>query len=356
MTSGPAKTSKASGAELAGFYDRIGDHNLAPLWEVIHKLVARTPVTKAVPHLWRYEALRPYLIESGSLITAKEAERRVLVLENPALRGLSQVVDTLYAGLQLILPGEVAPAHRHTPSALRFIIEGTQAFTAVDGEKTYMDPGDFVITPNWAWHDHGHEGDAPMIWLDGLDLPIVHFLAATFAETYGDDQFPTNTPPGYTLARYGNNMRPVTDKYDQLVSPIFSYPYTRTREALALMEKTQDWDPAFGLKMEFLNPLSGAPAMPTMSTFMQLLPKGFTSMPYQATEHAVYSVVEGSGRVAVGEGEAATVLAWGPKDHFAIPGWCKHRLEADEEAVLFSFSDQVVQQKLGLWRERRGQG
>jgi len=351
MTSG---TSKASGETLAAFYERIGAHNLAPLWEVIHKLVARTPVTRAVPYLWRYEDVRPYLLESGGLITAKEAERRVLVLENPALRGLSQVVDTLYAGLQLILPGEVAPAHRHSPSALRFIIEGSQAFTAVDGEKTYMAPGDFVITPNWAWHDHGHEGDGPMVWLDGLDLPIVHFLAATFAESYGEDRYPTNRPSGYTRARYGTNMRPVTDKYDQLVSPIFSYPYGATREALARMEKTQDWDSAFGLKMEYINPLNGGPAMPTMSTFMQLLPKDFKSTPYRASEHAVYSVVEGHGRVVVGEGEQATTLEWGPKDHFAMPGWCRHRFEADDEAVLFSFSDQVVQQKLELWREQRG--
>ena len=354
MTHAPRDTGKANTKALDGFYERIGEHNLAPLWEVIHKLVARTPITKAVPHLWPYAVLRPYLMESGGLITAKQAERRVLVLENPALRGLSKVVDTLYAGLQLILPGEVAPAHRHTPSALRFIIEGDRAFTAVNGEKTYMAPGDFVITPNWAWHDHGHEGDGPMVWLDGLDLPIVHFTTATFAENYGEDQYPTNAPPGYTRARYGNNMRPVTDKYDQLVSPIFSYPYERTREALALMEKTQDWDDVFGLKMEYLNPLNGGPAMPTMSTFMQLLPKGFKGKSYQTTEHAIYSVVEGHGRVEVGTGRGTQVLSWGPKDHFVIPGWCPHRFGADEEAVLFSFSDQVMQQKLELWREHRG--
>ena len=99
------------------------------------------------------------MMESGGLITAKEAERRVLILENPGLPGQSRITNSLFAGLQMILPGEVAPAHRHTPSALRFIIEGHGAYTAVEGERTLMEPGDFVITPPWTWHDHGNESD-----------------------------------------------------------------------------------------------------------------------------------------------------------------------------------------------------
>ncbi len=339
--------------ERTAFYERIGEHKMAPLWEVIHKLVAKQPITKSVPFLWVYETVRPFLMESGGLITAKEAERRVLVLENPALTGESRTVDTLYAGLQLILPGEVAPAHRHTPSALRFIVEGSGAYTAVDGEKTYMEPGDFIITPSWAWHDHGHEGEGPMVWLDGLDIPIVHFLASTFAETYPQDQFPTNAPPGYTLARYGQNMKPVDDRYDEPTSPIFSYPYKRARETLQRMQETGDLDPCFGVKMEYLNPLTGGPAMPTMSTYLQALPAGFQSVPYRATDHAVYSVVEGHGRILFGHDDEKRAFDWRPKDHFVVPGWYEHRFEADEDAVLFSFSDRVVQKKLGLWREQR---
>ena len=340
-------------AARAAFYDRIGGQAMAPLWEVFHQLVARAPVTRAVPHLWRYADVRPYILESGVLITAKEAERRVLVLENPALKGLSQIADTLYAGLQLILPGEVAPAHRHTPAALRFIVEGTGAYTAVDGEKTWMEPGDFVITPSWSWHDHGHAGDAPVVWLDGLDLPLVHYLAATFAESYRDDQFPPTTPPGYTLARYGANMKPVTDTYDKPTSPIFSYPYARARAALAAMQASRDLDPCFGVKMEYLNPLTGAPAMPTLSTFLQLLPAGFATAPYRATDHAVYSVVEGTGRTTARRGDTTVTLEWAPQDHFVVPGWYEHTITADADAVLFSFSDRVVQQTLGLWREVR---
>lgn len=344
---------ETAAAARAAFYDRIGGHAMAPLWEVFHKLVARQPVTRAVPHCWRYADVRPYILESGDLITAKEAERRVLVLENPALAGTSQAVDTLYAGLQLILPGEVAPAHRHTPAALRFIVEGTDAYTAVDGEKTWMAPGDFVITPSWSWHDHGHEGDGPVVWLDGLDIPLIHYLATNFAESYPGDRFPANTPPGYTAARYGANMKPVTDTYDKPTSPIFCYPYAPARAALAAMQAGQDLHACFGVKMEYLNPLTGGPAMPTMSTFLQLLPGGFSSLPYRATDHAVYSVVEGTGTVTLGSGDAAVTYGWGPKDHFVVPGWFEHTFTADSDAVLFSYSDRVVQQTLGLWREDR---
>jgi gentisate 1,2-dioxygenase len=149
---------------------------MTPLWEVLSALVPPQPRSPAQAALWRYAELREHVLEAGRLISAEEAERRVLILENPALPGSSQITQTLYAGLQLIMPGEVAPAHRHTQSALRFIVEGSGAYTAVDGEKTIMQPGDFVITPSWTWHHHGHDASEPMVWLDGLDIPLTHFF------------------------------------------------------------------------------------------------------------------------------------------------------------------------------------
>ena len=135
-------------AERQAFYDRIAPANLAHLWEQLHSLVTPEPATSCVPALWRYEEIRPHLMQAGGLITAQEAQRRVLILENPGLKGHATITGSLFAGLQLILPGEVAPAHRHTQSALRFIIEGHGAYTAVDGERTAMQPADFVITPS----------------------------------------------------------------------------------------------------------------------------------------------------------------------------------------------------------------
>ena len=172
------------------FYDRISHHDLAPLWEVLGALVPPTPATPCVPALWKYRDIRSYVMEAGELISAAEAERRVLVLENPALRGASSITHTLYAGLQLILPGEIAPSHRHTQSALRFIVEGTGAYTAVDGERVTMHPGDFIITPSWTWHDHGNPGADPVVWLDGLDVPMVAFFDAGFMERYPEAMQP----------------------------------------------------------------------------------------------------------------------------------------------------------------------
>src|SRR5687767_12027157 len=189
-------TQPAATAEREAFYKRIDRHNLAPLWESLAALVPREPQTPCVPALWRYDVVREHLMESGRLITAREAERRVLVLENPGMRGASSITHTLYAGLQLILPGEVAPSHRHTQSALRFVVEGEGAYTAVDGERVTMRPGDFIVTPSWTFHDHGNPGSEPVVWLDGLDIPMVAFFDAGFAERYPEEVQPENKSPG----------------------------------------------------------------------------------------------------------------------------------------------------------------
>src|SRR4051812_49719986 len=165
-------------------YRRMDKHNTAPLWEVLHALVPDTPVTRCKPYLWKYKDVRPYITEAGKLITAKEAIRRVLVLENPGMRGESCITQSLYAGLQLILPGEIAPSHRHSQSALRFIVEGAGAYTAVDGERTTMYPGDFIITPSWTFHDHGNPGNEPVVWMDGSATGTADSFAAHFNKAY----------------------------------------------------------------------------------------------------------------------------------------------------------------------------
>jgi len=333
----------------ADFYARIEPHHMAPLWEVLHGLVIPEPKPKAVPALWRYDDLRRFVLEAGGLITAKEAERRVLILENPGLKGRSAITNTLYAGLQLILPGEVAPSHRHTQTALRFVIEGEGAYTAVDGEKTLMQPGDFVITPTWTWHDHGNDSDQPMVWMDGLDIPLIQTLDASFAERMGDDTQPLTRPAGDSPARYGMGLLPVDHQPRRRTSPIFNYPYARTRESLETLRRAEAWDACHGLKMKYVNPATGDYAMPTMATFMQLLPKGFDGAEYRSTDGTVYTVVEGSGRTRIGDHD----FEWGPRDIFVVPSWAKHAHRAVEDAVLFSFSDRPVQQKLDLWREWR---
>lgn len=336
------------------YYDQIAEYDLSPLWEVNKRLVTPEPVIEAKPHLWDYDAIRASLMRSGELITTKEAQRRVLILENPGLDHSHRITESLFGGLQLIMPGEIAPAHRHSPAALRFIMEGEGAYTAVSGERSYMKPGDFIITPAWAWHDHGHEGDEPVVWLDGLDIPMVAAFGPLFFEMYPDDVAPASVPPGDSLARYGANMRPVGQGWSKLESPIFNYPYDRSREALEQLRRDSDWDPCCGLKLQYVNPTTGGSAMPTIATFLQLLPKGFKGESWRTTEGMVYSPTEGSGRVIVQNGDETVTMEWKEKDIFCVPCWMPHRLEAYEDAVLFSFSDRAAQEKLGIWREIRG--
>ena len=339
------------------FYDAIKQHNMIPLWEVLHALVPSAPNTPCLPAHWKYSDVRPYLMQSCQLITAEEAVRRVLILENPALRGQSCITQSLYAGLQVIMPGEVAPSHRHTQSALRFVVEGHGAYTAVDGERTQMQPGDFIITPSWTWHDHGHHGhevDAPVVWLDGLDIPMLRFFDAGFAENGSALSQEVTKPEGINIHKYGANMLPV--RHDAPIgqtSPIFSYPYTRTREALHHLEQHEEVDAWDGVKLRYINPATGGPPMPTMATFMQRLPAGFSSKPYRQTDGAVFSVVEGYGSISVEHQGNAVVYQFGPRDHFVIPSWHTAQMSSPSGCVLFSFSDQPVHQSLGIHREER---
>src|SRR5436309_12469944 len=174
--------------ERRAFYEKIDGENLSALWNNMAALITPEPHSPCRAFLWRFDAIRERMIEAGALISAKEAERRVLVLENPGLRGQSKITTSLYAGVQLVVPGDIAPAHRHSQSALRFVLEGKGAYTAVDGERSAMEPGDFVITPSMTWHDHSNETDKPMFWLDRLDIPMVQFFDCSFAEGAKDDQ------------------------------------------------------------------------------------------------------------------------------------------------------------------------
>lgn len=335
-------------------YRDMDRFHLTPLWEVLHALVPPKPNTACVPALWKYDEVRPFLMRAGDAITAEEAVRRVLILENPALRGQSCITQSLYAGLQLILPGEVAPSHRHTQSALRFIVEGSGAYTAVDGERTTMQPGDFIITPSWTWHDHGHEADGPVVWLDGLDIPMLRFFDAGFAQNDTSKSQKVTRAEGTSFARYGHNMAPVRHEPPfGKTSPIFSYPYARSREALDELERHAPIDPCDGVKLRYVNPLTGGWTMPTIGTFMQRLPAGFRGQGWRQTDGAVYSVVEGEGEVVISSDRGEQRYAFGPRDHFVVPSWHTARLASSQGCVLFSFSDRPVHEALGIHREER---
>ncbi len=335
-----------------GYYDRLDAASSAPLWERLSDLVRKVPESAADPAYWDYDGtMRSLLLDAGDLISAEEAERRVLILENPALKGSSAITRTLYAGLQLVLPGEIAPAHRHTQSALRFIVEGSGAHTAVDGEKFTMTPGDLILTPGWSWHDHGNESPSPIVWLDGLDIPIVQFLDASFAEAGHSAAQTLCKPEGDNQARFGENMAPFGRKSAEPSSRLMHYKYAAARAAVMAYAKGCAVDDRHGYKLQYTNPADGGHILPTIGAYLQHLPRGFRSTASRQTDGAVYSVVEGKGEARIGQ----SVFRWKPRDLFVVPSWAELELRADDDSILFSFSDRPVHEKLGLLRETAGQ-
>jgi gentisate 1,2-dioxygenase len=323
-------------SQREAFYARIDRFHLAPLWTRLKALVPREPSPGAVACRWRYGDVRPHLLESAQHISASEAERRVLILENPALRGASQVTGSLYAGLQIIMPGELAPTHRHTQSALRFILEGSGAYTTVDGEKVSMEPGDLVLTPAWRWHLHGNDTTSPMVWLDGLDIPLVMYLGGTFREDAA-----AGAPVGEGAPA---GEEPTAE---QAAAPIH-FPYAEARAALDA-QASGPGDPHAGHVHRYVDPKTGSWPTPTMAMAIRLVAKGTTTRPYRATDGAVFVAIEGKGRIQV----AGSDFDLSPRDIIAVPGWTPYAIHAADDLVLFSFSDRAAQEKLGLFREER---
>jgi gentisate 1,2-dioxygenase len=336
-------------AKRQDFYQRIAAKGLTPLWLNMSAMVSPEPGSRCKPVIWHFDEIRQSIMEGGTLITAQEAERRVLMLENPGFDQGHRVTNSLYAGIQLVMPGETAPNHRHVANALRFIIEGTGAYTGVNGERTILHPGDFVVTPGWTWHEHGNNSPDPVIWMDGLDVHLVNLLDASFMEGEGPEDVKAADDLSYVS--HGYNMLPVDyTRGAEGKSPIFNYPYSVSRDVLDKMSRSVAPDVCHGFKMKFIDPTTGDWAMPTIAVYMQLLPRGFVSQPYRATDGTIFSVVEGTGHSVI----AGQRFDWRQKDIFVVPSWHSVQHFPDEEAVLFSYSDRATQEKLGFWREQRG--
>jgi gentisate 1,2-dioxygenase len=328
------------------YYTRIAKLGMTPLWTKMSSLIYDEPVSRCAPAVWHFDDVKSLVMESGALITAEEAKRRVLILENPALRGESRVTNTLFAGIQMIMPGEIAPAHRHVSSAIRFVLDGEGAYTAVEGEKAFMAPGDFVITANWAPHDHGNTSDQPMLWLDVLDVPAINFFETSFAEDFDTPTQPTTRQDGDSLSFYGSGVLPDGAPAVNR-TPIINYTYARTRPIVERMLQAGNIDKSHGARVRYANPVNGGPVLPTMGANLAMLPKNFRGEPYCSTDGTIFVCAEGKGATDV-DGE---VLEWGPNDVFVIPSWKRYSHKASQQSVLFSISDRPAQEALGIWRE-----
>ncbi|OCL03950.1 putative gentisate 1,2-dioxygenase [Glonium stellatum] len=290
-----------------------------PLWPQMVRFNPPEPNPKCVPYVWDYERIKPYLVRAGELVTEKDAERRVLMLVNPAREG-PYTTDTVYAGLQLVMPNETAPAHRHVAFAMRFIIEGNGGFTAVHGKRIAMNRGDVILTPTWNWHDHGKDGSGPMIWLDALDLPLFIHFPVHFVEHYGKPRYPA-------------------EDIDTSQSPIV-FPWIRMQKQLD--EAEGEW-----VSKEYLK-ADGSYVSKTLGPSAERINKGASSPPMRETASSVYHVIEGSGYSKIG----GKKYEWKVGDTFCIPSWYRyqHFAGSGETAYLYRFDDKPMIKALGFYR------
>jgi gentisate 1,2-dioxygenase len=313
---------QSSQEELQDYYTQLRTQHVTPAW--ISGGIIVEPRSKAVPHLWRWRDLRPQAMRAAQLVGTQQAERRVLRLTNPELPGVS-ASNTLVSNIQIVMPGETARAHRHSAAALRLIIEGGGGYTVVNRERVPMYPGDLVLTPNWSWHDHANDTDAPMIWLDGLDTPLVRLLEAGFYEEYHQER------QDFGVAVNASQWH---------------YPMSEMRAALQRLAAAYTGE---GIMLEYINRVTGGPVMPTIACYMQLLRPGEKTRALRRVCCTNYHVVEGAGYSMVGD----EPLDWADKDVFTVPTWTfqEHVNNDDRPAFLFSFSDAPVMKALSLYRE-----
>jgi len=339
--------------ELLAYYDELETKNAGALWTVANKIEPWEPVSQSVPVVWRYKELRDDVLRSLKLVTPEKAGRRVVYLSNPGRRDVTAAVGWIYAGLQVMNPGENATAHRHSASAIRFIMEGEGAYTVVDGHKMTLGKNDFVLTPNGTWHEHAVEPDgSTCIWQDGLDIPFVNAMEANFFEVHPDLTEAVAYPIDDMTKTWGNaGLTPVNGEWNKGYSPMFKYEWEPTYEALTKYAACTEGSPFDGVLMEYVNPATNGPVMQTMGASMQMLRPGEHTKSHRHTGSFLYHVAKGSGHSII-NGDR---YEWCEKDIFCVPSWAWHEHangSESENAVLFCLSDLPVMRKLGLYREQ----
>lgn len=330
------------------YRDELTQHNLVPLWPSLRAVLppARPqPRTRATA--WSYQTLKPLLLKAGELTPIEKAERRVLVLANPG-HGLEkmQASAAMYLGMQLLLPGEWAPSHRHTPNAVRMIVEGEGAYTTVDGEKCPMRRGDLILTPTGLWHEHGHDGDQPVIWLDVLDLPLVYYMEASY-HIDGDRQ---TVKPGRGDRVHAAGMVP-TPMFERSgkAYPMLRYPWVEARAALVAL--ADDQPELESVQLTYVNPETGGDAQNILGYYALMLRPGQALRLPVRSPAMVFHVIEGGAKVQV-EDQAFTLLE---ADTCCAPGYSQVSLSnssADTAAFIFIADESPLHRKLGVFENR----
>jgi gentisate 1,2-dioxygenase len=343
---------EAEKRELEALYEDFDAAHLTPLWTQRAGLMPEHPTPDAVPMLWRWSTLYPLAERSGRLVpVGRGGERRAIALANPGLPGTAYATPTLWCAIQYLGPREEAPAHRHSQTAFRFVVEGEGVWTNVDGDPVAMRRGDLLLTPGMHFHEHHNTADAPMAWIDGLDIPLVRYLDAGFFE-FGPDQLATRATPAVSRNErlWGHpGLAPLGDAPPS--SPLLAYRWAHTDAALrAQLELEAEGAPGVAgpghAAVRFVNPATGGDCLTTMRCEMHRLRAG-ASTESRVAGSAVWQVFAGSGSVRIGSASYDV----GTGDLFAVPSWAPLRIETDAGLDAFRFSDDPVFEALGLARK-----
>lgn len=351
-------------SEMEALRKRDRELSLYEYWstnyEVAHDATNRLQArAKADPHHWRWRDLLPCIEKSGELVPMDESERRTLILMNPALAPTIATVTTMYAGYRINLPNETAPAHRHSPNAVRLGLTGSTNFTAIEGEHIVFGPGDLVLTPHDCWHSHGNSGQVPAINISYLDHPLVNVLNATYFDSelwveeggkkvlkaVQDAAFPRDYSVK-TYRRGGLLSRNVSHhRGTGGASPMYVYRWEITRELLEEM-RSHDGSPYEGIVVDYTDPTTGGPVYKTMTFAAQMLRPGEKTLPVRQNASLICTILEGSGRSIVG----GKTFEWEQFDTFCVPGgeWCEHQNTGERDAIWMIATDEPALRALGL--------
>lgn len=346
MTTEPAAM---TGGALDAFYADLRALNLHALWNIEDQLLTPTPRPGAVPWLWQGATLKALADRAVGLVPIdRGGDRRVLSLGNPGLGGRPYAAGTLWGAVQCLGPRETAPAHRHSPGAVRFVIEGSGVWSTVDGDACDMSAGDLILTPSWHWHEHTNGTDDPMMWFDGLDLPMIEALDAVFFEEHPDDVQQQPDRRNRSEEAYADPARKFVPRaataLDPTSSPLLTYRWADTDAALTRLAAEDDGPM---VSLEFVNPRSGASVLPTLGCGMHRLRAGRPTLPRQQTGNVIWIVFRGEGVSVVG----GQRFEWSAGDMFVVPSWVPVEHHATTPADLFTLADSPVLRALGVHRE-----
>jgi len=348
--------------EIDELYRGFDKQSLIPLWTQIEGLMPPTPQSKAQPHLWEWKELIALAREAGSLVpVGRGGERRAIALANPSLNGRPYISSTLWCAIQYLMPGEVAPWHRHTQNAFRFVVEGEGVWTVVNGDEIPMRRGDFLPQGGWNWHAHHNPSSTPMAWIDGLDIPFAFETESTFFD-FGRDELEEQRGPERSRSErlWGYpGLTPLSQLGATQGSPLLAYRWVDTDAALReqLLIESEGYavtvEPGHAA-VRYTNPTNARDISPTLRTQIHRIRRGAETAPMKTVGTRVFQVFDGAGVVTVGD------FKWNVNrgDIFVVPSWKSFTVKSEASASdsdsnaldLFEFTDAPIFEALGQYR------